>query len=402
MNYISPTRVSVYDFLYEDTLPLTVLLADVAQLSYPQARLAMTSGLQAITSALLSYQSRHGGDAVLKRLFNHSGIKALRQYNSMNFVTLETAVYHRQTVTDTLFPNSKSISTASDYIATLIDADTHQVHKLLCSLSVICLRELAILADYAHLDAEDINNWLKLQPQFLSSARFATSLVDPDTQANNSNDANLNDYHNSTGVNNCPPAFDPHWYEVTKFAPPASQVMTASDDGVPHYAKVIGRSVANASQSLHDDSLAFAGMDAVALPNQRWLLQLAKISDVYLSRHRLKIASEPKTPPSRPLVNLGLLGNANTTPATASESPIVYDSPAPLWRNPVIWLIIIVIGSLGGLAFLKYQSQQAERAQKAAELIKKSEEKRRNDGPQDVAIVRVDDADAATSDPASP
>lgn len=358
MKYISPTRVSIYDFLYEDTLPLTVLLADIAHLSAPQAKIALNSSLQAIVSALLSYQSRYNGETVIKRLFSHSGIKELRQYNSMNFATIESAVYHRQGVADTLFPNSRSISIAAERIVSQIQvdpSDISNVHKLLTTVCVICLRELAILADYAHLDGEDLDNWFKLQPQFLATARFEP----PNSDLDASPSSNTHDDPVSR-----PPiaAFDPYWYELTKFKPPTLPHWDKNEDGVPHYAKVIGRSAANASQSLHDDLLAFAPMPSITLPHQRWLLQLAKIGDIYLSRHRLKITSEPKVPPSRPLVNLGILGNSDTPPTTSIETPIEYDDSTPLWRNPVILLIILVIGVLGALAFLKYQSQQAQLA----------------------------------------
>ena len=53
MTTISPTRVSMYDFLYHDTKPMLSLLADAAQLSLPQTRLGMDASLQAIVSALL-------------------------------------------------------------------------------------------------------------------------------------------------------------------------------------------------------------------------------------------------------------------------------------------------------------------------------------------------------------
>lgn len=66
MTTISPTRVSMYDFLYQDTKPMLSLLADAAQLSLPQARLAMDASLQAIVSALLVYQQHHKGKPSVK------------------------------------------------------------------------------------------------------------------------------------------------------------------------------------------------------------------------------------------------------------------------------------------------------------------------------------------------
>lgn len=360
MNYISPTRVSIYDFLYEDTQPITVLLADIAQLSWLQARIAINHSLQAIVSALLSYQVKHGGDAILKRLFNHSGVKTLRQYNSMNFVTMDSAIYHRQSVTDSLFPTSRSISYAAEHIASLIDAEASQVHRLLTTLCVICLRELAILADYAHLDATDVNNWLQLQAKFLSAARFNPEFIACDTPQIDTRHEQQQPYSSTASLVVQPPIFDSYWFQLTKYTPPPAVSSVHSDDGVPHYAKVIGRSVANSGQSLHDDLLAFATMPAVSLPNQRWLLQLAKISDIYLNRRRLKIASEPKNPPSRPLVNLSLFDSTDSSTNTPSTSTLPAPGTVPLWRNPVILILILVIGVLSGLALLKYQSQQAQ------------------------------------------
>ncbi|MDN5733869.1 MAG: hypothetical protein L0H09_06285, partial [Psychrobacter sp.] len=158
-----------------------------------------------------------------------------------------------------------------------------------------------------------------------------------------------------------------------------------------NYLKAIGRSPDNVQQGRHNDMLVFAQMPAVALPHQRWLLQLAKISDIYLSRNRLRITSEPANPPKPPLVSLGLIGgNNDNTPATISEKPIEYDAATPLWKNPVILLIVTVIGVLGALAMLKYQNQKSDGMVLATEeVIEQDRLKERQQ--QDVAIVRVDD-----------
>ena len=103
MTTISPTRVSMYDFLYQDTKPMLSLLADVAQLSLPQARIAMDASLQAIVSALLVYQQHHKGQVVSKKLFGRSAVKELRQYNSMNFTTINATLYHRHDAADAIF-----------------------------------------------------------------------------------------------------------------------------------------------------------------------------------------------------------------------------------------------------------------------------------------------------------
>ena len=371
MNYISPTRVSIYDFLTEDTLPLTVLLADIAKLSLPQAQLAQSASIQAIVSALLAYQARHGGTAVIKKLFSRNGIKELRQYNSMNFVTIDAAFYHRQAVAEALFPDSRSVSKVAEHIASHIDAPSSRVYILLTTLCVICLRELAILTDYAQLDGDDVDNWLNLQPQFLHSSRFDAASQDSnkslESAAEMAKQPTIKSPLASANTEFQPPRFDPFWHRLLGYSPPANLPTPASEDELPHYAKLIGRSPENASQSLHDELLAFAPMASISLPHQRWLLQLAKISDIYLSRHRLRIASEPMTPPSRPLVNLGLLSNPAPAPSPASNNTTIKNIPStPLWRNPVILLIILVIGGLSVLALLKYQSQQRQKLAFAA------------------------------------
>ena len=83
-------------------------------------------------------------------------------------------------------------------------------------------------------------------------------------------------------------------------------------------------------------------------------------------------------------------GNSDNTPATTSETPIEYEPAAPLWKNPVILIIVLVIGALSALAALKYQSQQSSGAITATEAViehDKAEEREQ----QDIAIVKVDD-----------
>lgn len=175
MTTISPTRVSMYDFLYQDTKPMVSLLADVAKLSLPQARLAMDASLQAIISALLAYQQHNDGQAVSKKLFTRTAVKELRRYNSMNFSTINATLYYRQEVADAIFHENVRVIKASDYIAEQIDATSTQVQILLTSLCVIILRELAILAEYSQLDNEELDKWFALQPQFLSVERFVAN-----------------------------------------------------------------------------------------------------------------------------------------------------------------------------------------------------------------------------------
>ena len=415
MTTISPTRVSMYDFLYQDTKPMLSLLADAGQLSLPQARLAMNASLQAIISALLVYQQRHQGQVVSKKLFGRSAVKELRRYNSMNFATINATLYHRHDAAEAIFHDNARVIKASDYIAKNINATTQQVQILLTSLCVIVLRELAILAEYSQLDYDEINQWFALQPQFLSAARFEMSkpnlvsaeLIETDpstetrTSAENTLETELNinsEPHllNDEQLSSNPPPFDPYWYELTSFKPENHKPEQDMQLATGNYLKAIGRSPDNLQQGRHNDMLVFVEMEAIALPHQRWLLQLAKISDIYLSRHRLRINSEPDSPPKPPLVSLGLIGgNSDNTPATISEKPIEYDASIPIWKNPVILIIILVISVLGALAALKYQTQKSNGHLLATENVLEQDltEKRQQ---QDVAIVKMNDDEPST------
>ena len=165
-----------------------------------------------------------------------------------------------------------------------------------------------------------------------------------------------------------------------------------------NYLKAIGRSTENIQQGGHNDLLMFAEMSAITLPHQRWLLQLAKISEIYLQRNRLRITSEPANPPKPPLVSLGLInGNSDNTPATVSEKPIEYDAPTPIWKNPVILIIILVIGGLSALATLKYQTQKSTGVISATEDVS-TQDLAKERQQQDIAIVKVDHEDPASSD----
>ena len=411
MTTISPTHVSMYDFLYQDTKPMVSLLADAAKLSLPQARLAMDASLQAIISALLAYQQRHTGQTVSKKLFGRHAVKELRQYNSMNFATLNATLYHRHDAADAIFHDNARVIKASDHIAAQIDATTPQVQILLTSLCVIVLRELAILVEYSQLDNDEINKWFALQPQFLSAARFTASqpkhiavtladtnnnnaLISPEKKSLEVGSENNSERHllNAEQLSDAPPPFDLYWFELTEFQPQHHEPVQDIQLATGNYLKVIGRSSENIQQGKHNDLLMFAEMTAITLPHQRWLLQLAKISEIYLQRNRLRITSEPASPPKPPLVSLGLIGgNNDNTPTTTSEKPIEYEASIPLWKNPVILIIILVIGLLGGLATLKYYKQKSDGVRLATEQVleqKSSVEERQQ---QDVAIVMVDE-----------
>ncbi len=410
MTTISPTRVSMYDFLYHDTQPMLSLLADAAQLSLPQARLGMDASLQAIVSALLAYQQRHQGQAVSKKLFGRSAVKELRQYNSMNFATISATLYHRHDAADAVFSDNARVIKASEHIAEKIDATTQQAQTLLTSLCVIVLRELAILTDYSQLDSDEINKWFALQPQFLSAVRFSpehthtssaetesnSDLPESTTEAveaieNNQENNAERTLLNAEQLSSTPPPFDPYWYELSGFKPENYEPVQDMQMATGNYLKAIGRSPDNLQQGRHNDMLVFTEMHAIALPHQRWLLQLAKISDIYLSRNRLRVNSEPANPPKPPLVSLGLIGgNNDNTPTTTSEKPIEYEASTPLWKNPVILIIILVVGVLGALATLKYQSQKSDGAILATEEVLEQDaiDERQQ---QDVAIVMVDE-----------
>ena len=413
MTTISPTRVSMYDFLYQDTKPLVSLLADAAALSLPQARLAMDASLQAIISALLAYQQRHQGQALSKKLFSRSAVKEMRQYNSMNFATLNTTLYHRHDAADAIFHDNARVSKASEYIAAQIDATAPQVQILLTTLCVIVLRELAILVEYSQLDHDEVNKWFALQPQFLSKARFATpvSNLAVNESADDSDEAQTtlsaveavkiesvaSDERYlliTEQLTDNPPAFDPYWYELTAFIPEQFEPVKDMQLATGNYLKAIGRSAENIQQGKHNDLLMFAPMTAIGLPHQRWLVQLAKISEIYLQRNRLRITSEPINPPKPPLVSSGLLSsnsNNDNTPSTLSEKPIEYEASVPLWKNPVILLIILVIGGLGILATIKYQTQKANGVVLATNEVLAQDSETEERKQQDVAIVMMNE-----------
>ncbi|WP_339663928.1 hypothetical protein [uncultured Psychrobacter sp.] len=413
MTTISPTRVSMYDFLYQDTKPLVSLLADAAALSLPQARLAMDASLQAIISALLAYQQRHQGQALSKKLFGRSAVKEMRQYNSMNFATLNTTLYHRHDAADAIFHDNARVSKASEYIAAQIDAKAPQVQILLTTLCVIVLRELAILVEYSQLDHDEVNKWFALQPQFLSKARFATpvSNLAVNESADDSDEAQTtlsaveavkiesvaSDERYlliAEQLTDNPPAFDPYWYELTAFIPEQFEPVKDVQLATGNYLKAIGRSAENIQQGKHNDLLMFAPMTAIGLPHQRWLVQLAKISEIYLQRNRLRITSEPINPPKPPLVSSGLLSsnsNNDNTPSTLSEKPIEYEASVPLWKNPVILLIILVIGGLGILATIKYQTQKANGVVLATNEVLAQDSETEERKQQDVAIVMMNE-----------
>lgn len=366
MTDINPTYVSIYDFLYEDTKPLVPLLADIANLSLLQTQQALSESIQAITIALLYFHQRQHqhGDAILKKLFQRSSVKDLRCYNAMNFKTMSSAYHQRQTSIEALFLNHDKIRASSEYIAQKVDGKASNIQAMLATLTAIALRELAILTDYAQINGEEIDQWLALQPQFLAPIRF---------QSNATADQ--------------PPTFNEQWYDILEFHPTIPTIQT-EEHSLPHYAKVIGRNKDNPNEKTRD-VLMFATMEYISLPHFRWLLQLAKVSETYLGRVRLKIASEPAEPPSRPLVSFG---SQTQAPSTASEAPIEYDDPTPFWKNPVILLVVFVLAGLSALALMKYQ---AKKSQTPSTTNIESTIQPTNQ-PQDIAIIKVHDDEEST------
>ncbi|WP_435978922.1 hypothetical protein [Psychrobacter sp. DM4] len=395
MTTISPTSVSMYDFLYQDTQPIVPLLADTAALSLSQARLATTASLQAIVSALLAYHQRHNGQAVNKKLFGRSAIKELRQYNSMNFETIKATLYHRHDIADAIFLDNATIEKACTTIATQIDSTNIKVNTLLTSLCALVVRELAILTEYSQLDSEELDKWFALQPQFLTAARFNQI----DNTENNKNsvpvDSTLLNSQVSKASGNLRsiPPFNTYWYQISGFD--STQITPVQDmqQATSNYLKAIGRSAENTQRDQHDDMLMFEPMPAIALPHQRWLLQLAKISDIYLSRNRLRITSEPISAPTPPFVSLALLGgHEGGATATTKEKSTRFDKPYPLWKNPVIWITLLVIAILGALAMIKYQAKQSALNTSTSKAV--TIKNKANVIQQEVAIVEVNkDAD---------
>lgn len=360
MTALLPTRVSLYDFLFEDTLPIDSVFADVGNISIPQSRLIIKNGIQAIISAIMAFNQKLGTEAFVKKMLNRSQVKELRKYNAFNFDTMQTAYQNGNAINDVLFHSTEIQKQVCQKLAKQADLKASQVRHLLAALSLLCLREIAILADYAHLDLQEINDWFALQPQFFNLKRDVSDISNADDQ----NEPFISAH--------CIPTFDLAWHEITGYKQPASTKVQNSDQ-MPHYAKVIGRAKDRnhnkttnkkgqiiVDNSNSNDELTFNSMANISLPYQRWLLQLAKISDIYLSRRRLKIAPEPTQAPSRPFVSFGFkdIQNKDIELTTYKTTDDLY-SNQPLWKNPVIILLILVIGSLSLLAVGKYHYKKS-------------------------------------------
>lgn len=178
MTALLPTRVSLYDFLFEDTLPIDSIFADIGGISIPQARVIIENGIQAIVSGLMAYHHYHqqqGGEAVLKKLFRRSQIKDLRKYNAFNLKTMSAAYQQGHAINDTLFESTEIQKRGCQKLGDQAQLSGNQVRPLLGALSLLCLREIAILADYAQLDAQEIDCWFGLQPQFFQLNRLTSS-----------------------------------------------------------------------------------------------------------------------------------------------------------------------------------------------------------------------------------
>ena len=443
MSHLSPTRVSVYDFLYQDTQPIVPLLADATQLSLPQARQGLTLCLQSFCFGLIKAHQALDADTVHKRLLQRANIKTLRQYNAMNLHTMQQVSLNVQGMATLLFHGANTASVISDDIAKHLATKPHQAEILLDLVIGLALRELSIIVDYAQLNSDEIAQWLSLQPQFLQAKRFAMTdekktnveKTSPTvtTQIKQSDQLTQQSSDNAT-----PPTIDvKHWQTLLAMILPTPPTPTDNthtdgsasnatnnlitntnnntnhgnaDKGLPSYAKAIGRTqtpkaltttstaksatLTNMPTTTNQPPLViqFTSMTGIHLPYRRWLLQLAQVTDVYLSRQRLKINEEPNISHSRPLVNFGFL--QENRPLTTNETPFEFDEPAPFYKNPVILLIVAVIGGLLLLTVLKYHHQQPAHQPSAptTPTIAPS---------QDVVILRVneDDTPEPPSDP---
>lgn len=449
MSHLSPTRVSVYDFLYQDTQPIVPLLADATQLSIPQARQGLTLCLQSFCFGLIKAHQALDADTVHKRLLQRANIKTLRQYNAMNLHTMQQVSFNVQGMATLLFHGANTASVISDDIAKRLATKPHQAEILLDLVIGLALRELSIIVDYAQLNSDEIAQWLSLQPQFLQAKRFAMTdekktnveKTSPTvtTQIEQSDQLTQQSSSDST----TPPTIDvKHWQTLLAMILPTPPTPTDNthtdnfhtdgsasnatnnlitntnnntnhgnaDKGLPSYAKAIGRTqtpkaltttstaksatLTNMPTTTNQPPLVtqFTSMTGIHLPYRRWLLQLAQVTDVYLSRQRLKINEEPKISHSRPLVNFGFL--QENRPLATNETPFEFDEPAPFYKNPVILLIVAVIGGLLLLTVLKYHHQQPAHQPSAptTPTIAPS---------QDVVILRVneDDTPEPPSDP---
>lgn len=402
MPHLSPTRVSIYDFLYQDTHPIVSLLADTAQLSLPQARQGLTLSLQACCFGLIATHHALDAEAFNKRLLQHAHIKKLRQYNAMNLYTMQQIHLNVHGMAATLFYSNKKATAVSEYLAHQIATSPHKTAILLDLVIGLSLRELSIIVDYAQLNSDEIAQWLSLQTQFLHSQRFLTvhnliNTTEPQQEPRQPADNT-----------DTPPKVDiENWQTLLEMTLPAQTTPTDnaqanattnndSDNGLPSYAKAIGRtqtanSITTQTNPNATEAIHFATMAGIHIPYRRWLWQLAQVADVYLSRQRLKINNEPQTSPSRPLLNFGFL--EENRPLTASESPFEFDKPNPFYKNPVILITVAVIGGLLLLAMLKYQHQQHRPDyQPSAPAVL-------NTAPShDVVILKIDD-DSDISEP---
>ena len=76
------------------------------------------------------------------------------------------------------------------------------------------------------------------------------------------------------------------------------------------------------------------------------------------------------TPIASALASLALLSGLNANPTNAEETTTShFDTSTPLWKNPVIFVVIIVIGTLGALATLKYHMRQSDSALSATAVV---------------------------------
>lgn len=179
MTPITPVRVSLYDILYQVTLPIVPILADNTGLSICQSRLGLTLGLQNVLCALLAYNQNHTGDEVIKKLLQRQGIKELRKYTAMNLSSMQAVHAQGGVICDVLFLQNGHVIQSQQYIADMLHISTERSKHLLSLIAHVCLRELAVLVEHSKINGEELSELLDLQLQFLQGKRFDTKANKP-------------------------------------------------------------------------------------------------------------------------------------------------------------------------------------------------------------------------------
>lgn len=226
MTPITPVRVSLYDILYQVTLPIVPLLADNTGLSICQSRLGLTLGLQNILCALLAYNQNHTGDEVIKKLLHRQGIKELRKYPAMNLLSMQAVHAQGSVIFDVLFLQNGHVIQSQQYIADTLHISTERSRHLLSLIAHVCLKELAVLVEHSKINGEELSELLDLQPQFLQSKRFeafvkSDKAIQPITTSA-AQHVDADDYV-------LPPKFSQVWYGMTGLTMPVAEASVVKE-----------------------------------------------------------------------------------------------------------------------------------------------------------------------------